>query len=83
MTTLRAAPLGVFTALLVLQSLGACVPPEVACTLEARASLALPRPLPGEDAPDRLPEVLQRLRVDAAAGLARRSAAMEIGARMT
>lgn len=50
---------------------------------EARASLALARPLPGEDAPDRLPEVLQRLRVDAAAGLARRSAAMEIGARMT
>ena len=41
MTTLRAAPLGVFTALLVLQSLGACVPPEVACTLEARASLAI------------------------------------------
>ncbi len=50
---------------------------------EARASLALARPLPGEDAPDRLPEVLQRLRIDAAAGLARRSAAMEVGARMT
>ncbi len=45
---------------------------------EARAGLALARRLPGEAAPDRLPEVLQRLRTHAADGDARRRTQREI-----
>jgi hypothetical protein len=47
---------------------------------EARAGLAVARELPGEDAPDRLPEVLDRLRTHSAAGDARRRTAREMGA---
>lgn len=46
---------------------------------EARAGLAVATELPGELAPDRLPEVLHRLRTHAAAGNARRKTVREIG----
>jgi hypothetical protein len=46
---------------------------------EARAGLAVARELPGEAAPDRMPEVLDRLRTHAAAGDARRKTAREMG----
>jgi hypothetical protein len=46
---------------------------------EARAGLAVARELPGEATPDRLPEVLHRLRSHAAAGDARRKTAREMG----
>jgi hypothetical protein len=46
---------------------------------EARAGIAVARALPGEAVPDRLPEVLQRLRTQATAGEARRRTAREIG----
>jgi hypothetical protein len=46
---------------------------------EARAGLAVARELPGEAAPDRLPEVLDRLRSHAANGDARRRTAREMG----
>lgn len=45
---------------------------------EARAGLALARKLPGESSPDRLPEVLRRLRESAAEGDARRRTAREM-----
>jgi hypothetical protein len=45
---------------------------------EARAGLALARQLPGETSPDRLPEVLHRLRTHAAEGDARRKTAREM-----
>lgn len=47
---------------------------------EARAGLAVARRLPGEAVPDRLPEVLHRLRSAAEDGDARRSAARELDA---
>lgn len=47
---------------------------------EARAGLALARVQPGEHVPDRLGDVLSRLRTHAAAGDARRKTAREIGA---
>jgi hypothetical protein len=46
---------------------------------EARAGLAIAQPLPGEAVPDRLPEVLGKLRTQAHAGQARRATAREIG----
>jgi hypothetical protein len=46
---------------------------------EARAGLAVARKLPGETTPDRLPEVLQRLRTSAQEGDARRRTARELG----
>lgn len=46
---------------------------------EARAGLAVARELPGEATPDRLPEVLDRLRGHAVAGDARRRTAREMG----
>lgn len=46
---------------------------------EARAGLAVARELPGEATPDRLPEVLDRLRGHAQAGDARRKTAREMG----
>jgi hypothetical protein len=46
---------------------------------EARAGLAVARELPGEATPDRLPEVLDRLRTHAASGDARRKTAREMG----
>jgi len=45
---------------------------------EARAGLAVARELPGETAPDRLPEVLHRLRDQARQGDARRRTAREV-----
>jgi len=45
---------------------------------EARAGLAVARELPGEAAPDRLPEVLDRLRSQAKEGDARRRTAREM-----
>ncbi len=45
---------------------------------EARAGLAIARRLPGEALPDRLPEVLQRLRSHTQAGDARRRTAREL-----
>ena len=45
---------------------------------EARAGLAVARELPGEAAPDRLPEVLERLRDQAREGDARRRTAREL-----
>jgi len=45
---------------------------------EARAGLALARRLPGEASPDRLPEVLERLRTHAAEGDARRRTQREM-----
>lgn len=45
---------------------------------EARAGLALARELPGEAIPDRLPEVLDRLRAQARDGDARRRTAREL-----
>lgn len=45
---------------------------------EARAGLAVARELPGEAAPDRLPEVLERLRDQARQGDARRRTAREL-----
>jgi hypothetical protein len=47
---------------------------------EARASLALAQQLPGETVPDRLPEVLRRLREHATDGQVRRRTAHELGA---
>ncbi len=47
---------------------------------EARAGLAVARELPGETVPDRLPEVLHRLRNQAREGDARRRTARELGA---
>lgn len=47
---------------------------------EARAGLALARQLPGEHSPDRLPEVLDRLRAHAAEGDARRRTQRELQA---
>lgn len=46
---------------------------------EARAGLAVARELPGEASPDRLPEVLHRLRTHAAEGDTRRKTAREMG----
>lgn len=46
---------------------------------EARAGLAVARELPGETTPDRLPEVLHRLRSSAQEGDARRRTARELG----
>ena len=46
---------------------------------EARAGLAVARELPGEASPDRLPEVLHRLRESAQEGDARRRTARELG----
>lgn len=46
---------------------------------EARAGLAVARELPGEAVPDRLPEVLHRLRDHAREGDARRRTAREVG----
>ncbi|MEZ4237499.1 MAG: hypothetical protein R3F59_15405 [Myxococcota bacterium] len=46
---------------------------------EARAGLAVARELPGEASPDRLPEVLHRLRASAQEGDARRRTARELG----
>lgn len=45
---------------------------------EARAGLAVARELPGEASPDRLPEVLNRLRSQARDGSARRQTAREL-----
>lgn len=45
---------------------------------EARASLTVAQHLPGDTIPDRLPEVLDRLRTHAAAGDARRRTAREL-----
>ncbi len=45
---------------------------------ESRAGLAMARELPGEAIPDRLPEVLNRLRHQASSGDARRKTAREI-----
>jgi hypothetical protein len=47
---------------------------------EARAGLAVARELPGETTPERLPEVLHRLRASAQEGDARRRTARELGA---
>lgn len=47
---------------------------------EARAGLAVARELPGEASPERLPEVLHRLRTSAQEGDARRRTARELGA---
>ena len=47
---------------------------------EARAGLAVARELPGETTPERLPEVLRRLRASAQEGDARRRTARELGA---
>lgn len=47
---------------------------------EARAGLAVARELPGESTPERLPEVLHRLRESAQEGDARRRTARELGA---
>lgn len=47
---------------------------------EARAGLAVARRLPGETLPDRLPEVLERLRSQAREGDARRRTARELSA---
>ena len=45
---------------------------------EARAGLAIAQAIPGETVPERLPEVLGRLRGQAQSGLARRATAREI-----
>lgn len=47
---------------------------------EARAGLAVAQQLPGETVPDRLPEVLHRLRAHATDGDVRRRTARELGA---
>ena len=51
----------------------------VAFLEEARAGLAIAREMPGEAIPDRLPEVLERLRSHAVTGDARRRTAREMG----
>jgi len=48
---------------------------------EARMGLAISKPLPGESAPERLPEVLARLRENASSADARRKTARELEAR--
>lgn len=57
---------------------GALVDYALAFLEEARAGLALARRLPGESSPDRLPEVLHRLRSHAAEGDARRRTQREM-----
>lgn len=52
----------------------------LACLEEARVGVVLARALPGEGAPDRVDEVLERLRSQARAGEARRAAAREVEA---
>ena len=57
---------------------GALVDYALAFLEEARSGLTLSQQLPGEASPDQLPEVLDRLRTQAADGSARRKTAREV-----